>query len=67
MTTEQLMLNINSVSPELRKTMPLPEDWFSNHYHMIYLVDIGVLGMDGFRYQFREFAQECWRRCHRAS
>jgi hypothetical protein len=65
MTTEQLMMNINSVSPELRKTMPLPKDWFSNHYHMIYLMDAGILGMDGFRYQFREFAQECWRRCHR--
>jgi len=63
MTVEEFLQRIRSVPPEMRKTMPFPEDWLTDHQVMLELLDNRIIGMDGFKYQFVEYAKECARRC----
>jgi hypothetical protein len=63
---QQLIAKINSLSKEQRAVTPFPPEWEIKHNKMLVLVDTGWLGMDGFKYQFVEYARESWRRCHRA-
>ena len=65
MTVEELLQRISSVPPVLRKTMPFPEDWITDHRVMLQLLDNHIIGMDGFKYEFREYAKDCYERCHR--
>jgi len=61
---EQLIQRIASIPLETRKTMPFPEEWIlTNHQAMLSLIDTGILGMDGFRYAFKEYAVDCYNRC----
>lgn len=59
----RLTFQIEQLTPEQRQALPFPIDWMLSHEEMIRLVDFGLIGMDGFNYQFREFAEDCARRC----
>lgn len=37
----------------------------NHHIIAIQLIDMGLLGMDGWRYMPVEEARECWQRCHK--
>lgn len=63
-TTEGLIQAIGMLAPEYKLTAAFPQHWTLRPDQMIRLVDAGVIGMDGFRYQFRECAQDCWKRCN---
>jgi hypothetical protein len=63
-TVEELLQRIRAIPSETRKVMPFPESWIVDHQVMLQLVDAGILGMDGFKYCFPEYAKDCWRRCN---
>lgn len=67
MTTDQLLRLINTVPKAARATTPYPEEWVvDDPYAMLALVDQRILGFDGFKFCFHEYAQACWRACQRA-
>lgn len=42
------------------------EELTTNHHALaLRLIDMGLLGTDGWRYMSVEEARECWRVCHR--
>lgn len=43
---------------------PFPPEWELRPRTMLDLVILGIIGMDGFRYAFVEYAKDCWFRCH---
>lgn len=63
---QKLIRRIESIAPDFRRVEAFPPEWELDARTMIALVDAGYLGMDGFKYQFREYAQQCWRTCHRS-
>lgn len=63
-TKDELRRAIAKLPEEYKRFTPFPEEWELTPAQMIELVDEGVIGMDGFRYQFREYAAQCWKVCH---
>lgn len=58
----ELKTRVDMLDTEFKTIAPFPDQWEISAQEMIRLVDAGVIGMDGFRYQFREYAQDCWKR-----
>jgi hypothetical protein len=66
LTKSELKQAIESLTPEQRRVTPFPSEWVLPHQRMIELIDAGVVGMDGFQYQFVEYARQCRATCRRA-
>lgn len=64
--SRQLIERIEGIPADTRRFMPFPEEWVIDHQLMILMIDAGFLGMDGFKYCFREMAEQCRRVCAKA-
>jgi hypothetical protein len=63
---EKLAYYVAQLPVEFKRITPFcAAGWELSPEEMIALVDAGVLGMDGFRYAFVEYARDAWERCHR--
>lgn len=62
---EVLLRRIQSLTPEQRTWTPFPPEWEIGAEDMLKLIDTGWLGMDGFKYCFREYAAQCRRVCRK--
>jgi hypothetical protein len=62
-SVQQLMDWVASLDADYKRTNPFPADMEVEPHKMAMLIDHGVIGMDGFRYCFVEYARDCWVRC----
>jgi hypothetical protein len=66
LTKQDLRDLVAQLPADYKRVTPFPKEWELPPHQMIRLIDERVIGMDGFQYQFVEYARQCRETCRRA-